>query len=74
MAGEALSLSKPILRVYELNGVAYIHHASDCLQIDCCFWAVVMDTVETFAHSTPIYLPYIIAYRLHRWIGRTPSL
>jgi len=37
VAGEALSLSKPILRVYEFNGVAQINHSTGFLQIDCCF-------------------------------------
>jgi len=37
VAGEAQSLSKSILRVYELNRIAYIHQSSGCLQIDYCF-------------------------------------
>jgi len=36
LTGEALSLSKPNLRVYELNGVAWIHHSTGCLQNDYC--------------------------------------
>ena len=36
VTGKALSLSKPNLRVYELNGVAQIHHSTGCLQNDYC--------------------------------------
>jgi len=38
VAGKALSLSKPNLRVYELNAVAWIHHSTGCLQNDYCLW------------------------------------
>jgi len=36
VTGEALSLSRPNLRVDEMNGVAKIHHPPGCLQNDYC--------------------------------------